>query len=66
MQAELTSLENKLTQLVQLCQRMRLENVRLRQELAEALSKNRHSQDKIDSAAARLEQLLGQLPDEQA
>lgn len=66
MQAELTLLENKLTQLVQLSQRLRLENINLRQELAQALSENRHCQDKIDTATARLEQLLVQLPDEHA
>ncbi len=66
MQAELTSLESKLTQLVQLSQRLRLENISLRQELAQALSKSRHCQDKIDTATVRLEQLLVQLPDEHA
>lgn len=66
MQAELSSLENKLTQLVQLSQRLRAENIHLRQELAQALSESRHCHDKIDTAATRLEQLLAQIPEERA
>jgi len=64
MQGELHTLENKLTQLVQLSQRLRAENLRLRQELAQALSENRHCHDKIDAATLRLEKLLAQIPEE--
>ena len=64
MQGELHTLENKLAQLVQLSQRLRAENLRLRQELAQALSENRHCHDKIDAATLRLEKLLAQIPDE--
>ena len=66
MQAELDTLENKLAQLVQLAQRLRVENHQLRQELAHALSQGRQYQDKIDGAQARLERLLAQLPEEEA
>jgi len=65
MQAELDTLENKLTQLVQLAQRLRVENNSLRQELAQALSQGRQYHDKIDGAKSRLEQLLAQLPEEE-
>jgi cell division protein ZapB len=65
MKTELDVLEEKLVQLVQFSQRLRAENHRLRQELAEALSQNRIYDDKIDSAKARLEQLLAQLPEEE-
>lgn len=65
MQAELDSLENKLAQLVQLTQRLRQENHQLRQDLARALSQERTYHDKIDSAKARLERLLTQLPEEE-
>ena len=64
MQAELDTLESKLAQLVQLTQRLRGENRRLRQELAEVLSQGRQYHDKIDDAKARLEQLLSKLPEE--
>lgn len=65
MQTELNLLESKLGQLVQLTQRLRTENHQLRQELATALSQDRQSNDKIDSARARLERLLAQLPEEE-
>jgi uncharacterized protein (TIGR02449 family) len=64
MQAELDSLEDKLAQLVQLTQRLRVENHQLRQDLAQALSQGRQCHDKVDNAKARLERLLTQLPEE--
>lgn len=64
MQGELNILENKLAQLVQLTKRMRAENHQLRQDLAEALSHARQSEDKINGAKSRLEQILAKLPDE--
>lgn len=64
MQGELNLLENKLAQLVQLAKRMRAENHQLRQDLAEALSHVRQSDDKINSAKSRLELILAKLPDE--
>jgi cell division protein ZapB len=64
MQGELNILENKLAQLVQLTKRMRAENHQLRQDLAEALSRARQSDDKIITATSRLENILAKLPDE--
>ncbi len=64
MEAELKSLENKLSQLVNLCQQLRAENHQLRQEVATALSANRKLEDKIGGATTRLEALLQQLPKE--
>ena len=63
MQVELDTLEGKMGQLVQLTQRLRAENHRLRQELAQVLSQSRQYHDKIDGAKSRLEQLLAQLPE---
>lgn len=65
MQTELNVLESKLAQLVQLSRHLRVENHRLRQELATALSHGRQSDDKIDSARARIEHLLAQIPEEE-
>ncbi len=62
MQRELDDLDEKLAQLVQLAQRLRAENLQLRQEVAAARSQQRKSQDKIDAASQRLERLLSQLP----
>ena len=66
MKAELDALESKLAQLVQLTQRLRADNHRLRQELATALSQGRQLKDKMDSARQRLENMLAQLPEESA
>lgn len=66
MQGELNILEGKLAQLVQLAKRMRAENHQLRQDLAEALSRARQSEDKVNSATSRLEHILAQLPDEKS
>jgi cell division protein ZapB len=64
MQSELDTLDNKLAQLVLLTQRLRAENLQLRQDVAAALSEQRKNQDKIEQASQRLEKLLAQLPDD--
>ena len=66
MESELKSLEQKLNQFVELCQRLRTDNQQLRQELASALSQNRQLTEKIGTASDRLETLLLQLPEEEA
>ena len=66
MESELKSLEQKLNQFVELCQRLRTDNQQLRQELASALSENRQLTEKIGTASDRLETLLLQLPEEEA
>ena len=65
MEAELKSLENKIHQFVELCQRLRGDNQQLRQQLASALNENKQLHDKISSATARLEHLLSQIPEEE-
>jgi len=64
MQSELDALDQKLAQLVLLSQRLRAENLQLRQEVASALSQQRKSQDRVNEAARRLEKLLAQLPED--
>ena len=66
MEAELKALEDKIAQLVQLCARVRTENVRLRQELATAQNEGKHLTEKINGARGRLESLLDQIPEEEA
>ncbi|HWI13822.1 MAG TPA: hypothetical protein VNT02_06190 [Burkholderiales bacterium] len=65
MEAELKSLEQKIRQFVELCQRLRSDNQQLRQQLASALNENKQLADKIDNATARLENLLAQIPEEE-
>jgi len=66
MDADLKSLEHKLSQFVELCQRLRADNQQLRQELAAAVSSNQQLTEKIGTATNRLETLLNQIPEEEA
>ncbi len=66
MDAELKSLEQKLNQFVELCQRLRADNQQLRQQLASTLGDNKQLSEKISTAASRLENLLNQIPEDDA
>lgn len=62
-EVELNSLEAKVAQLVALCERLRAENISLRQELAAARNDAKRLNEKIDGARARVEQLLARIPE---
>jgi len=66
METELKSLEQKLTQFEELCQRLRTDNQELRQQLASVLDENKQLNEKIGTASDRLETLLAQLPEDDA
>ncbi len=66
MDAELTALEQKLSQFMEFCQRLRVENTALRQQLAAAVNENKHLTDKIGAARSRLETLLEKMPEDEA
>ena len=66
MEADLKALEQKLGQFVELCQRLRQDNLQLRQQLASAMSDNQQLSEKIGTATNRLESLLNQIPEEDA
>ncbi|MBI3044403.1 MAG: hypothetical protein HYY78_16395 [Betaproteobacteria bacterium] len=66
MEADLKSLEQKLSQFVELCQRLRIDNQQLRQQLASAINDNKQLTEKIGTATHRLENLLSQIPEEDA
>ena len=66
MDTELKSLEQKITQAAEFCQRLRADNHQLRQQLATALDEKQRLEQKIDGATNRLENLLTQLPEEEA
>lgn len=66
MDAELKSLEEKINQVAEYCQRLRTDNQKLRQQLASALDDNQRLEQKIEHATSRLENLLTQLPEEDA
>ncbi len=64
-EAELDILDEKISQLVKLCHRLRTDNQELRQQLAAAQSANKQLSEKIASARTRLEALLTRLPEEE-
>ena len=66
MEADLKALEQKLSQFVEMCQRLRTDNQQLRQQLASAMDDNRQLSEKIGTATNRLETLLNQIPEEDA
>jgi cell division protein ZapB len=63
MDAELAGLEDRIRQTVELCQRLRGENLDLRQRVAQLQSENKRLAEKIVGARERLEGLLRQIPE---
>lgn len=63
MDAELKALDEKIQQLVELCQRLRAQNIELRQKLAASQNENKRLGEKIGAARARLEGLLEKIPE---
>ena len=64
MEAELKALEDKIAQFVQLNQRLRAENLQMRQQLANVQNDNKHLSEKMNAAKNRLEMLLEQIPED--
>jgi cell division protein ZapB len=64
MDADLKSLEHKLSQLITLCQNLRAQNSALRQELAQAQSDTRQLRENIAVVSTRLEAVIERLPEE--
>jgi len=63
MESEFNALEAKVSQFVIVCERLRSENVELRQQLVAAQDDARRLSDKIEGAKARLESLLVRVPE---
>jgi cell division protein ZapB len=66
MEPELSSLEQKLAQLVQRLQALRAENRELRKQLAARTDENARLGEKLVAARTRIEALLKQIPETEA
>ena len=62
--AELSALEQRVTQLAQLIRRLRDENAALHVQKDSALAENAALKVKVDNATQRLQRLLERLPEE--
>ncbi len=62
MEADLKVLEEKLAQLIELCQLLRAENLKLRQELVQEQDETRQLKENMALASTRLEALIERLP----
>lgn len=62
MDAEISQLENQVEQIVSLLEAAKSENRALRKRVAELEGANRQLKLKVDGAAARIEEVLEQLP----
>jgi cell division protein ZapB len=60
--AEFNSLEDKVAQFVAVCERLRAENIQLRQDLLSARNDAKRLNEKIDGAKVKLERLVSRLP----
>ncbi len=63
MEEQLSALEDRIRQAVELCQRLRAENNQLRQQVAQLTDENKRLTDKINDAKKRLQGLLEQIPE---
>jgi cell division protein ZapB len=66
MDAELAPLEQKILLIANLCQSLRAENQKLRQQLAAAQGENRLLANRIQEAKGRIETLLERIPEDAA
>jgi len=64
MESDLKVLEEKLMQLIELCQSLRSENLQLRQDLAQAQDDTRQLKEQMAQASTKLEALIDRLPQE--
>jgi cell division protein ZapB len=63
MDAEFDTLDGKIDQFLELCQRLNSENKALRQQLVSAQSDVKRLEDRVEGAKTRLEALLRQIPE---
>ncbi len=64
MESDLTALEQKVAQLIGLCQRLRTENIDLRQALAQSQNDVKQLKEDMALAGNRLQALIASLPED--
>lgn len=64
MDADLKSLEAKLTKLIELSRSLRAENAALRQELVQTQSESKKLKENVEVVSSRLEAIIERLPEE--
>jgi cell division protein ZapB len=64
MDADLKALEDKISQLVELCRAMRQDNVELKQALAIAQDAERQLKEKMQQAGRTIEEIIDRLPED--
>ena len=64
MDADLKALEEKISQLVQLCKSLREDNMELRQSLALAQEAERDLKARMQQAQIRIESIIDRLPED--
>ncbi|MHB1175700.1 MAG: hypothetical protein ACYCZJ_11305 [Sulfuriferula sp.] len=63
MESELNALESKIQQIAQLCQNLRTENQKLRQQIAAATGEQKLLAERMTQARTRIETLLEKIPE---
>lgn len=63
MESELNALESKIQQITQLCQNLRTENQKLRQQIAAAAGEQKLLAERMTQARTRIETLLEKIPE---
>lgn len=63
MNADLITLEEKLAQLISLCQLLRAENLELRQELVRSQDDSKQLKESMELASQKLQALIERLPE---
>lgn len=63
MENELSTLEERVREAVDLCKRLRTESIDMRQRIVQLETENRRLRDKVSDAINRIEALVGKIPE---
>jgi cell division protein ZapB len=63
MENELNTLEERIREAVELCKRLRAENIDMRQRVAQLESDNRRLREKVTDAVGRIDALVAKIPE---